>query len=125
MSDKSRTRSRPHWRTAALGTLLGPGVFAAGLFGLAYALNPTNPFEVDGNADDNLGGGSDWAAELPLNGPDETFVIDQIPTVATERYFTGGGSKDDNAISQWRSTAGNPTPASRRTSRAPRALVSP
>ena len=110
MSDKSRTRSRPHWRTAALGTLLGAGVFAAGLFGLAYALNPTNPFEIDGNADDNLGGGSDWAAELPLNGPGETFIIDQIPTVATERYFTGGGSKDDNAISQWRSTAGNPTP---------------
>lgn len=110
MSDQSRTRPRPHWKTAALGTLLGAGIVAAGLFGLAYALNPTNPFEIDGNADDNVGGGSDWAAELPLNGPGETFVIDQIPTVATERYFTGGGSKDDNDVPAWRSAAGNPTP---------------
>lgn len=103
-------RPRPHWRTAALGTLFGAAVVAAGMLTVALALNPLNPFEVDGNADDNAGGGSDWAAELPLNGPGETFVIDQIPTVATERYFTGGGSKDDNAISQWRSVAGNPTP---------------
>lgn len=110
MSDKSRNRPRPHWRTAALGTVFGAAIVAAGLFTIAFALNPLTPFEVDGNADDNAGGGSDWAAELPLDGPGETFVIDQIPTVATERYFTGGGSKDDNAISQWRSTAGNPTP---------------
>lgn len=110
MPDQTKHVSRPHWKTAALGSLFGATVLAAGLFTLALALNPLSPFEVDGNADDNAGGGSDWAAELPLNGPGETFVIDQIPTVATERYFTGGGSKDDNAISQWRSTSGNPTP---------------
>lgn len=110
MPDQPKPASRPHWKTAALGTVFGASVLAAGLFTLALALNPLSPFEIDGNADDNVGGGSDWAAELPLNGPGETFVIDQIPTVATERYFTGGGSKDDNAISQWRSTEGNPTP---------------
>lgn len=110
MSDKSRTRPRPHWKTATLGTVFGAGVVAASLFGLALALNPLTPFEVDGNADDNAGGGTDWVAQLPLDGPGESFVIDQIPTVATERYFTGGGSKDDNAISQWKSVAGNPTP---------------
>ena len=47
MSDKSRFRPRPHWKTAALGTLLGAGVITAGLFTLAFALNPLNPFEID------------------------------------------------------------------------------
>ena len=110
MTDQRSKHPRPHWKTAALGTVLGAAVVAAGIFTVALALNPLNPFEIDGNAADGAAAGSDWAAELPLNGPGETFVQDQIPPLATERGFTTGGSKDDNAISQWKHTGGVVTP---------------
>lgn len=109
MATGSRRRKAPRWPLAALGTALGAAITLGGLMSIALAINPTTPFEIDGNADDDLGGGTDWQSELPLNGPGETFIVDQVPPLATETFFHGGGSKDDNQPSKWGLSSGTAT----------------
>jgi hypothetical protein len=56
MSDISRIRPRPHWRTATLGTVLGAAAVGAGLLATALAVHgPTDPFELDGNVANTAG----------------------------------------------------------------------
>ncbi|MDR7133242.1 hypothetical protein J2X06_000426 [Lysobacter niastensis] len=109
MATGSKIQTKPRWTTAALGTALGTALTLGGLLSVALAINPATPLEIDGNANDDAGGGTDWAAELPLNGPGETFIIDQVPPLGTETFFQGGGSKDDNNPTKWGNNTGTAT----------------
>lgn len=109
MANESKKRAKPSWMTATLGTLLGAAVVAGGMFSIAYAISTSTPMELDGNANDDLGGGSDWETELPLDGGGEVFIVDQVPPLATEKFFHGGGSKDDSTINKWGLLDGNAT----------------
>lgn len=109
MATGKKDRPRPSWLTATMGSVLGAALLGGSLLTIALAIDPSTPFELDGNADDNVGGGTDWAAELPLNGAGETFIVDQVPPLGSETFFTTGGSKDDNNIGSWRVASGNAT----------------
>src|SRR5262245_51503410 len=81
-------------------------------------VNPAAPFELDGNATTQSATTHDWdqvfadagSPAVPnkgsfTQGPTSqalagTFVNDPINTTQDD-IFTGGGSKDPNAISQW------------------------
>lgn len=73
----------------------------------ALAGHSSGPFEIDGNAtDDDATSGADWSSVIPFGGAAETFVVDEVPPLGTETFFTGGGSKDDNDLSEWKTVNG-------------------
>lgn len=109
MATGSKIQTKPRWTTAALGTALGAAITLGGLLSFALAIDTTTPMEIDGNAKDDTGGGTDWETELPLNGPGETFIVDQVPPLGTETFFHGGGSKDDNQPTKWGNLTGSAT----------------
>ena len=67
--------------------------------GVAAIALPATQFELDGNAVSN--GHDDWSNVLAGTGSDfnHSFTTDTPGSDST--YFTGGGSKDGNAISSW------------------------
>ena len=63
------------------------------------------------------GAGDDWSnlfpsgtSVNPSNFDGKTFVNDKIGTDADATYFTGGGSKDRNDVSQWQWTLNDQSP---------------
>lgn len=98
------TTQTPRWQVLACSAILG--LFAAGP---ALAVDQAD-FELDGNAITNFPGlTEDWDQFWNNANGNPVFVPDQVPPLATERFFTGGGSKDDNAISGWRHSSGSST----------------
>ena len=65
-----------------------------------------NGFQLDRNASDG-GAGDDWDTPPKPDGGAELFT-GILEDNATSEQFTGGGSKDDNDISQWLWKAGEP-----------------
>ena len=111
MSPKLSHRPRPHWMSAALGTLFGVSVVGASIFTMALALGSFDaPLELDGNAaDSSVLAGTDWNAEYTagrLSGSGGAFIDDPILATA-DPIFTGGGSKDDNDVTGWKNTVGS------------------
>lgn len=78
---------------------------------LARAAHDTKRMELEGNASNGGASGGDWASVMP-NGTSgdivATFIKDAEPADAS--YFTGGGSKDTNDVSQWATTTGDVAP---------------
>ncbi len=78
--------------------------------GVVMAVDQSGPFELDGNAVDDPGGGIDWAniykPQTEQGAEQRQFIVDASGPNA-DNIFTQGGSKDVNDISQWRHTAGN------------------
>lgn len=75
------------------------------LLGAAFAsaqdIDDGSIFEVEGNASDDAPDGDDW--ETLVSGPGDSFAFTGIladPGSASQ--FTGGGSKDNRDISQWK-----------------------
>ena len=101
--------SKPAWMGAlAIGLLTPLALWAV------VNVNTDTIFEVDGDAVVNRGG-EDWATMLlPANQSDSTARtgILQDPINATDRIFTGGGSKDERDVSGsgqvWQHTTGAP-----------------
>jgi len=79
---------------AALFSLL----FVQGLCGVA-----SGPFELDGNAISN--GGDDWETLYSGGGSGLLHSYSGVTTDPPQSsYFTGGGSKDTNDVTQWKWT---------------------
>ncbi|MBI2777058.1 MAG: Ig-like domain repeat protein [Chloroflexi bacterium] len=88
-----------------------------GVYATALAVHDTGVFELDRNALNDSGAGEDWNLVCPTSTPVgiapgclggttatvSSFITD--PDGAT--IFTGGGSKDDLDISNWRHTNGS------------------
>jgi len=90
--------------------MIKPLLVGALLASSAYAVDGSNyPFALDGNADSGLAPQADWQDVLPLTGAGETFIEDEVPPLTMEKFFTGGGSKDDNDIPSWRWVSGSST----------------
>ncbi len=86
------------------------GFFAAALAialagGVAFAILNVTLFQLDGNAITDQGvSGDDW--DKILNGTSQALVTTTPPIIAdgtgtAETIFTGGGSKDQNDVTQW------------------------
>ena len=113
-SRPSRTRStrgKRRMRPIRMGLWLVVPVLALLAVAPTMAVHDTNLFELDGNAVDNVNPGDDW--QNVFNGTDSalvsTFIQDaDSPTDTT--YFTGGGSKDINDVSQWLHDDGDVAP---------------
>jgi hypothetical protein len=90
-----------------LGTVFGAAVVGASIFTLALAIGSFDfPLELDGNAADGVPTGTDWNAEYAagnLTPPGGAFIDDPVLQTA-DPIFTGGGSKDDNDVTGWRTT---------------------
>jgi hypothetical protein len=110
MKKKIQGVSKPAWMGAlAIGLLTPLALWAV------VNVNTNTIFEVDGNAIVNTAGNEDWATMLlPPNQSDSTARtgILQDPINATDRIFTGGGSKDERDVSGsgqvWQHTTGAP-----------------
>jgi hypothetical protein len=77
---------------------LAPLVLASGS---ALAL-PVGLFELDGNVADNLGAGDDWEnVYLHTDSALATAFISDGVRDGEDTFFTGGGSKDTNDVTQW------------------------
>lgn len=73
----------------------------------AWAINSNGLFEVDGNATEESAAGDDWEKTVDPNysgaAKARVFVPDEVPPLSpTELVFTGGGSKDDLDLGQWK-----------------------
>lgn len=81
---------------------------AAGAFAVAnaVAVHDTGQFQLDGNAVDG-GAGDDWSTP-PKPAGGATLFTGILEDNATAEQFTGGGSKDNNDISQWLWKVGEP-----------------
>ena len=97
--------------------------FALLAFNPAYAVDGTGLFELDGNAVDDTNVGAipdDWedindgtssALATTTGEPGEGGIIfDPPPGETQDNIFTGGGSKDDLDIPNWRWKIAKPTP---------------
>src|SRR4029079_5627963 len=74
---------------------------------LQYAVAPVaavhddGVFELEGNATDNSAPGDDWQNGTP-GAADTLFIPMSVEGEGPDTsYFKGGGSKDENALSQW------------------------
>lgn len=80
----------------------------------AWAVHDIDLFELDGNAFDGGADGDDWSGVYAGSGSFDahTFVADRqdTSTPPDTTYFTGGGSKDDLDIPNWRHTATDQAP---------------
>lgn len=118
-------RSKPHWKTAALGTALGIAIAGSVVFSAALAVHSSaGIFELDGDATDPAGGKDDWQGVFDLGGvvppatggavagPQEIFIDDLPPTAEfgnKEMQYDAG--KDTLDVSAWtRKLVANVTP---------------
>lgn len=97
------------WLAARFGLIPVALIVILAAAGVVMAVQQTEPFELDGNAVDDTGGGVDWAnIYAPQVEPAEhsSFIAD-ISAPNSDSIFTGGSSKDISEISQWRHAIGN------------------
>ena len=87
---------------------------------IAFSVDNSSIFELEGNAVDNSATGDDWqnVADDRPGGPGlinqnnslvSTFLTDGLD--ATDQGFTGGGSKDVNDVTQWQYQTGAVSPS--------------
>jgi len=115
------TRSKPHWKTAALGTALGAAIVGAIMLTSALAVDGSPfPFEVDGNVTNTSGvfgpppsgdGRDDWqnvfeldgitppATGTPVASGAEVFIHDIPAGSAKETQYDAG--KDNLDLDDW------------------------
>ena len=95
------------WRRLVVAPLLLPLVIFLALIGLAQAAPDDNGlFELDANVADQAAVGDDWSNIF--DGTDSAFVDTGIVAdPAPQTIFTGGGSKDDLDIPQWKHKNGS------------------
>ena len=121
MASNKGTRSRPHWKTAALGTALGAGLVGAVLLTNALAVNQSPfPFELDGNVTNSNGvfgppasgdGKDDWqnvfnlssvtppGTGAPAPSGAEVFIRDLPGETGKETQYDAG--KDTLDLNGW------------------------
>ena len=94
------------WSALLLSSMLLQYVVAAAP---VLAVHDEGLFELDGNATDGAAAGDDWNS---TNNADATVFIPGSAEDAAHdtTYFTSGGSKDVNDISQWSYTANDIAP---------------
>lgn len=99
-----------NWRVKYVGLIPVMAGLILATTGVVMAIQQSEPFELDGNAIDDPGGGVDWAnIYTPQTGAAAShsgFFVD-IAGPNADNIFTGGGSKDVSEISQWRHETGN------------------
>lgn len=91
---------------------LAVGVALVGLLGAlaapspAFAVHDVGLFELDANVHDQGAAGDDWSdifANTDSSFVDTGIIADPSP----QTIFTGGGSKDDLDVPQWKHKNGN------------------
>lgn len=99
-----------NWLAARFGLLLAVVAAVFATAGVVVAIQQSDPFELDGNAVDDPGGGVDWvnvyAPQVDAADGRSSFIVD-VSGANADSIFTGGGSKDISDISQWRHETGN------------------
>jgi hypothetical protein len=75
----------------------------------ALAVHDLGVFELDGNATDASGGGTDWSAIWQSSAANIAFVDDGVDS-GDSTYYKGGGSKDVNDVTQWEYSATDVAP---------------
>jgi len=98
------------WFAARFGIISIVVVLILVAAGVVMAVQQSDPFELDGNAVDDSGGGVDWsniyAPQTDAAEGRSAFVVDSAGPNA-DNIFTGGGSKDISEISEWKYETGN------------------
>lgn len=106
MKKKTLGVSKPAWMGALAVGLLTP----LALWAVVH-VNTNSIFEIDGNAV-TTGSGDDWDQVMNATDSGTVRTFQQDPINATDRIFTGGGSKDERNISGgnnvWQHTTGAP-----------------
>ncbi len=75
----------------------------------ALAVHDDGLFELDGNAVEEAAAGADWSTAVNGGTPNQisrVFISDAFDTTSDD-IFTGGNSKDDHDIPDWRWTTGS------------------
>lgn len=80
----------------------------------AFASHDARRFELDANALNASSSGDDWNLVVPVDRSStnitSSFVRDGAAPPADTSYFTGGGSKDLNDVTEWAHTTGDVAP---------------
>src|SRR4051794_2431728 len=101
-------------RAGALFALLVMAATVALFAGRATAVHNTGLFELDGNAIDQPAAGDDWSTVFAGSGGgffSKSFIgADKEAPANDTTFFTSGGSKDVNDISQWAWSANDVAP---------------
>jgi hypothetical protein len=102
-----RSKGDRRWRRLVVAPVLLPLIIFLALIGLAQAAPDDNElFELDANVLDEAAVGDDWSNIFA--GTDSAFVDTGIVAdPAPQSIFTGGGSKDDLDIPQWKHKNGS------------------
>ncbi len=92
-----------------MGIAVGLAMVVALALAPAYAVHDLGLFELDRNATDLAGGGDDWAT-LYTGGGSAADFTGILPDIGADggTQFQGGGSKDNNDITQWLWKTGEP-----------------
>lgn len=108
MSTSTTSRFRARSQQSAHGHIRGPvaTILACALAlpgGIAFAVDDTGTFELEGNAVQNAVSPppDDWATLYNGGGSATAFSGIVKDKNGTDDYFTGGGSKTPNAIGDW------------------------
>ncbi|MGZ4143365.1 MAG: hypothetical protein ACXVQY_12735 [Actinomycetota bacterium] len=101
------------WRASA--GVAGLAIFLVAFVAFpAWATHALDRFELDGNAVASAAPGEDWNQVVPVDHSSSdivsSFVRDGSVVPADTSYFTGGGSKDLNDVTDWRHTTGDVAP---------------
>jgi hypothetical protein len=106
MSARTRRSLALSWSALFVLSLLLQ-YFSFALASPALAVHDENLFELDGNAtNDPSVTGDDWNSHPGATGNRFTLVTDPLDA-ATDKIFTGGGSKDGGDTSSWKWTTGS------------------
>lgn len=107
MSDRNA-----RWKPATV--LVATLALSAYLAPTALAAHDLRAFELDGNAANGGAAGADWATYFPGGGGGDVvasvFVDDGAAPPQDTDYYTSGGSKDTNDVTQWEHTDGDVAP---------------
>lgn len=116
----SRSNPRARMRWGLLGAIVA--TITLGIATVTLAVHDTDLFELDANTVASTAkAGDDWQDLYGTDGTDGestvptkfdgfTFVPDGLGTTGDTTYWTGGGSKDRNDISQWQWSANDQSP---------------
>ena len=108
MDRNRKVRGRVIVRVLSLATVLLPLLLGQAVLAVLW---PDMPFELDGNATDEIGpdAADDWdnlSSAFATTG----ILADGASPPADQTYFTRGGSKDINDISEWGHAAKDSAP---------------